>query len=106
MPLETQFITAPDGARIAYDVTGSGPAVLLLHGYGNNRMIWHEFGWAAQLGADFTVIAVDLRGCGASSGFDDPARYGAAAHLDDLRQVAAACGADRFAVVGYSWGGT
>ncbi|MBN2305108.1 MAG: alpha/beta fold hydrolase, partial [Anaerolineae bacterium] len=65
-----------------------------------------EFGWAAQLGADFTVISVDLRGCGESSGFDDPARYSAPAHLDDLRQIAAACGADRFAVVGYSWGGT
>ena len=32
--MKTEFITARDGQQIAYDVTGEGPAVMLLHGGG------------------------------------------------------------------------
>ena len=57
-------IAAVNGARIAYDVAGSGPPVLLLHaGIGDRRM------WDAQVPAfaeHFTVIRYDARGFGES----------------------------------------
>lgn len=40
----TRYATSADGARIAFDVTGSGPALMLLHGGGQNRRAWHEAG--------------------------------------------------------------
>ena len=104
--MNTVFMTAEDGARIAYDVSGSGPALLLLHGFGGDRQQWHTCGWVDRLCTDFTVITLDLRGCGESDAFVDPSRYSPAAHLNDLHAIADACGAARFALVGFSWGAT
>ncbi len=44
---------------------GSGPPLLLLHGYPQTHLIWHKI--ASQLTKTYTVIAIDLRGYGASS---------------------------------------
>src|ERR671917_798755 len=59
-----------NGARIAYDVAGSGPPVLLLHaGIGDRRM------WDAQVPAfakHFTVIRFDARGFGETRKPDAP----------------------------------
>jgi pimeloyl-ACP methyl ester carboxylesterase len=77
-------IAEVNGARIAYDVAGSGPAVLLLHaGIGDRRM------WDAQVPAfaeHFTVIRFDARGFGETRKPDAPfAPYGdAIALLDHL----------------------
>ncbi|HCJ29315.1 MAG TPA: alpha/beta hydrolase, partial [Pseudomonas sp.] len=54
-----------NGVRIAYRKGGSGPPLLLLHGYPQTHVIWHEI--ADQLAERFTVIAADLRGYGDSS---------------------------------------
>jgi pimeloyl-ACP methyl ester carboxylesterase len=63
-------IAEVNGARIAYDVAGSGPAVLLLHaGIGDRRM------WDAQVPAfaeHFTVIRFDARGFGETRKPDAP----------------------------------
>jgi pimeloyl-ACP methyl ester carboxylesterase len=60
---QTQTI-AVDGARIYVRVGGHGPAVVLLHGYGETGDMWEPL--AAQLVADHTVIVPDLRGMGLS----------------------------------------
>jgi len=99
-----RFITAADGVRIAYDVSGSGPALMLLHGFGNSRLTWH--GWVERLRAEFRVITVDLRGCGESNAPLDPERYSPAAHVADLHRIADTFDAARFALVGFSWGAT
>lgn len=105
--IPTQFVTSSDGARIAYDASGSGPALLLLHGFGNDRRsVWFDLGWVERLSGAYRVITVDLRGCGKSDIFEDPARYSPALHQDDLHAVADACGAAEFAVFGFSWGAT
>src|SRR5262249_24229930 len=65
-PSPTRFVTSKDGTRIAYDVTGAGPALILLHGGGGNRHDWHEAGYVARLSSAFTVIAIDQRGSGES----------------------------------------
>src|SRR5262249_24479766 len=61
-PSPTRFVTSKDGTRIAYDVTGAGPALILLHGGGGNRRDWHEAGYVVRLSSAFTVIAIDQRG--------------------------------------------
>ena len=44
---------------------GSGPPLLLLHGYPQTHVIWHKI--AGQLAERFTVVLTDLRGYGDSS---------------------------------------
>jgi pimeloyl-ACP methyl ester carboxylesterase len=54
-----------DGARIHYKTGGSGPAVILLHGFAETSRMWNPI--LPVLGAQFTVIAPDLPGIGDSS---------------------------------------
>ena len=35
--MQTKFIKSPDGTQIAYEITGQGPALMLLHGAGKTR---------------------------------------------------------------------
>lgn len=53
-----------DDQRIAYEVTGHGPPLLLLHGFPQTRAMWARI--APLLAQTFTVVAADLRGYGAS----------------------------------------
>jgi pimeloyl-ACP methyl ester carboxylesterase len=53
------------GIEMAYDDVGSGPAVVLLHGYPFNRSMWRE--QVEFLSAEHRVIAPDLRGLGETS---------------------------------------
>ena len=63
---------ATNGTTIHVRSGGSGPAVLLLHGYGETGDMWAPM--AADLARDHTVVVPDLRGMGLSSkpagGFD------------------------------------
>jgi len=54
-----------DGASIHYTTGGSGPAVILLHGFAETSRMWNPI--LPALGAKFTVIAPDLPGIGDSS---------------------------------------
>ena len=90
-------IAAVNGAQIAYDVAGNGPAVLLLHaGIGDRRM------WDAQVPAfaeHFTVIRFDARGFGETRKPDAPfAPYADAIGLLDH------LGISRAHVIGVSMG--
>ena len=103
--MTTQFITAPDGTRISYDVTGQGPALMLLHGAGKTRQDWHKLGYVDRLKADFTVITVDVRGTGESDYLVEIEDYAIEKICTDLYAVADACGVERFAIWGFSFGG-
>ncbi|MDX3805578.1 alpha/beta fold hydrolase [Bosea thiooxidans] len=61
---KTQEI-ATNGATIHVRVGGQGPAVVLLHGYGETGDMWAPM--AADLAKDYTVVVPDLRGLGLSS---------------------------------------
>jgi pimeloyl-ACP methyl ester carboxylesterase len=64
----TEFKTetiATNGARIYVRIGGAGPAVVLLHGFGETGDMWAPL--AARLSRDHTVIVPDLRGLGLSS---------------------------------------
>lgn len=54
-----------DGAKIHYTIGGSGPVVILLHGFGETSRMWNPI--LPILGEKFTVIAPDLPGFGDSS---------------------------------------
>jgi pimeloyl-ACP methyl ester carboxylesterase len=103
--LTPSFAVSPDGYRIAYDVTGRGPAIMLLHGGGHTRRHWHEAGYVDRLKSAYTVIGVDIRGNGDSDKPVEPACYATDRLCQDFLAVADACGVDRFAVWGYSYGG-
>src|SRR5262245_19660095 len=56
---------ATSGAEIQLVTGGSGPPLLLIHGYPQNHVMWHRV--ASSLARAFRVVAPDLRGYGASS---------------------------------------
>jgi pimeloyl-ACP methyl ester carboxylesterase len=64
--MNTLFTTSLDDTRIAYDRSGAGPALVLLHGGGSRRQEWHDAGYVQRLRDNFTVITLDLRGHGDS----------------------------------------
>ena len=103
--MDTRFSTSVDGTRIAYDVTGNGPALMLLHGAGKTRRDWHKLGYVERLKGYFTVITVDIRGTGGSDKLYDIADYGIEKICEDLYAVADACDVEKFAVWGFSFGG-
>lgn len=84
---------------------GSGPPVLLLHGFPQTAAMWA--GIAAELARSHTVVATDLRGYGASSRPEsgpDHAGYSFRAMAGDQVGVMSHLGHDRFAVVGHDRG--
>ena len=102
--MTTSFAVSMDGVRIAYDVTGTGPALVLLHGGGQTRRVWQEAGYVTRLSAQFRVVTMDIRGHGES---DKPANVEAYAIdrlCDDILSVADAAHAKRFSVWGCSYG--
>jgi dipeptidyl aminopeptidase/acylaminoacyl peptidase len=60
------FAISVDGTRIAYQIQGSGPPLVLIHGGGQTRRSWNERGYVDRLSKSFRVIALDLRGSGDS----------------------------------------
>ena len=92
-------------ATINLAVGGSGPAVLLLHGYPETLAMWHKV--APPLARDYTVVCADLRGYGDSSkpkGLPDHANYAKRAMAKDMVEVMAALGHRRFHAVGHDRG--
>jgi haloacetate dehalogenase len=85
---------------------GSGPPLLLLHGYPQTHAIWHRV--APGLASRFTVVLSDLRGYGDSdkpASAPDHAPYAKRAMAADQLGLMRALGFERFAVVGHDRGG-
>lgn len=88
--------------NIAYDEMGTGPAVLLIHGFPLNRQMWQPQ-LRALADAGYRVIAPDLRGFGAS---DAPAApYSMDLLADDMIALMDALEIDKAVVGGMSMGG-
>lgn len=97
---EVEFVTV-HGHRRAFVRTGSGPALLLLHGLGCDHTTWDPV--IDRLAKRFTVIAPDLLGHGAS---DKPrADYSVGGYANGMRDLLTVLGIDRVTVVGHSLGG-
>jgi 3-oxoadipate enol-lactonase len=101
LPVTTGRITRPDGATIAYEVSGSGPALVFAHGLGGNAMSWYQ--QVPVFAERYRTVAFSHRGFLPSTvngPAPDPADYAADAEvlLDHL-------GIERAVFVGQSMGG-
>ena len=103
--MNTSFVTSPDGTRIAYDVTGEGSTIMLLHGGGHTRRHWHDVGYVKRLKDNFRVVTVDIRGNGESDKPTEQAYYTTDKMCQDVLAVADACDVERFTIWGFSYGG-
>lgn len=89
------------GYRRAFRIAGSGPAILLIHGIGDNSTTWVTV--QTKLAQRYTVIAPDLLGHGQS---DKPrADYSVAAYANGMRDLLSVLDIERVTVVGHSLGG-
>jgi pimeloyl-ACP methyl ester carboxylesterase len=92
-------VTTPDGVRIACEVSGQGPPLVLVHGAGSAR--W-SFGLVVpHLERSFTVIAIDRRGRGDSTDGDE---YALESEYRDVADVVRDAGSDAL-LFGHSYGG-
>jgi pimeloyl-ACP methyl ester carboxylesterase len=92
-----------DGVQIYYEQRGSGPAVLLTHGYSASARMWQ--GQMDALTDRYHLIAWDMRGHDRSDSPDDLARYTHEATVADMAAILDACGVRRAVIGGLSLGG-
>jgi haloacetate dehalogenase len=94
-----------NGVDIFARVGGSGPPLLLLHGYPQSHLIWHKV--APALAEHYTVVAADLRGYGSSSkpaGLPDHANYAKREMARDQADLMRALGFQTFFLCGHDRG--
>src|SRR5258708_21906324 len=97
---QAKTIHSPEGADIFVRWGGSGPVVVLIHGYAENSDSWAPL--AADLMKDHTVVVPDLRGIGRSS---KPAGgYDKKTQARDMRAVVTSLGYDKTFVVAHDIG--
>ncbi|MCO6005455.1 alpha/beta hydrolase [Actinoallomurus purpureus] len=99
-----RHVPVADGVSLNAAVGGSGPAIVLLHGFPQTHLMWRHV--AADLAADHTVICPDLRGYGASDkpAETDGATYAKRTMAADVVALARALGHERFALAGHDRG--
>ena len=99
-PIEVQYLTI-HGHKRAFIKTGTGPALLLLHGLGCDHTTWLPV--VAALSRRYTVIAPDLLGHGLSA--KPRADYSVGGYANGMRDLLTVLGIDKVTVVGHSFGG-
>lgn len=104
---QIRLCTAPDGVRIAYATSGSGPPLLkaanwLSHlEFDWDSPVWRH--WLTELSSRYTLVRYDQRGCGLSDW--DVHDFSVNAHVQDLQAVMDAAGLKRCSLLGISAGG-
>jgi pimeloyl-ACP methyl ester carboxylesterase len=100
--LETRLASI-DGREVAFDAGGSGPAVLLLHGFPETRRTWRAV--VPRLMERFSLVCPDLPGYGASERLGDgPAGFDKSRVAEHLIDLMRSLGHERFAVIGHDRG--
>jgi pimeloyl-ACP methyl ester carboxylesterase len=97
----TSGMATVNGTRLYFVRGGSGPVVILLHGFPQDWYEWRKT--MPLLAKTFTVVAVDLRGVGKSSEAKDG--YDAANLAEDIHQLAQQLKLEHAYVVGHDVGG-
>ena len=92
-----------DGVRIHYAVMGSGPLIVMVHGFPDYWYTWrHQM---QALASDYTVAAMDTRGYNLSDQPEGVENYTLEILVEDVAAVILAEGEDSATVVGHDWGG-
>lgn len=92
-----------DGINLYYEVHGSGPVILLTHGFSATSQMWHD--QIDALSGDYRLVLWDMRGHGQSDAPDDQSLYTEAATVADMAALLDEVGADQAIVGGLSLGG-
>jgi len=92
-----------NGVNIYYEVHGSGPAMLLTHGFGATSEMWKAN--LAALSQKYRVIVWDMRGHGQSDYPEDGAAYSETLTVGDMAALLDAHGAEHAIIGGHSLGG-
>src|SRR3954451_3471477 len=92
-----------DGVNIHYEVHGSGPTLLLTHGYSSTSAMWK--GQIEALSKHHKLVLWDMRGHGQSGYPEDTAAYSEALTVADMAALLDAVGAEQAIVGGLSLGG-
>src|SRR6195952_1086472 len=92
-----------DGVNIYYEVHGSGPPLILTHGYSSTSGMWQ--GQIEALSQHYKLVLWDMRGHGQSDYPDDPAAYSAALTVGGIAALLDEVGAKQAIVGGLSLGG-
>jgi pimeloyl-ACP methyl ester carboxylesterase len=93
------------GSRIHYEVEGTGPPLVLHHGFAQCLEDWSECGYVAALGPRYRLILLDARGHGGSDKPHDEASYSLDRRVADVTSVLDAVGVEKAHFWGYSMGG-
>ncbi|WP_432178324.1 alpha/beta fold hydrolase [Streptomyces sp. NBC_00063] len=99
-----RLVDGPAG-RIHLVEQGTGPLVLLVHGFPETSYSWRRQ-LPALAAAGYRAVALDVRGYGRSSKPADPAAYGMLDLVDDNVALVHALGERSAALVGHDWGAT
>ena len=101
----TYFVESEDGQKIAYNYSGKGLGLILLHGgFVQNRSIWTNLSYIDNLQKEYTVVAIDIRGHGDSSKPKEEKAYAIQYLLNDIELVTKTIGLEKFFVWGFSLG--
>jgi len=94
-----------DGVRIYYELTGSGPPLVLHHGSFGSGEDWKDFGYVDALSSNHQVILIDARGHGRSDKPHEPTAYDLRLRVMDVAAVLDDIGLATANYFGYSMGG-
>jgi pimeloyl-ACP methyl ester carboxylesterase len=97
-------LTTIDGLQIHFERRGDeGEPLVFVHGYTGDLQDWrHQL---AEFGASHRVLAIDLRGHGRSQASPDRDAYSILRMADDVEQLIAEAGFERYHLAGHSMGG-
>lgn len=92
-----------NGIRMRVAMQGSGPLVLLCHGFPESWVSWRSQ-LAALAAAGFRAVAPDMRGYGGTDAPADAAQYTMLHHVGDMVELVHALGETEAVIVGHDWG--
>ena len=100
---ERRVATGQDGVKVWFDDDGSGPAILMLHGFPDTAQLW-DAQRQQLLDEGYRVITPDLPGFGESDKPAEISAYAMAASVGDMFTLVGQLSVDRYLVVGHDFG--
>ena len=88
---------------LSVQLDGSGPTILLLHGWPDTSALW-DLVAPALVERGYRVAVPDLRGCGLSSKPEGTSNYAMHLLVSDLNAIMGALGPGKVSLVGHDWG--
>jgi pimeloyl-ACP methyl ester carboxylesterase len=100
----TTTVVGAGGVELRVEVSGSGPTILLLHGFPDAADVWA--GLAPRLQREgYRLVIPDLRGFGSSGRPEDQSAYALGNGVDDVLAILDATAPEGAAIIGHDWGG-